>query len=510
MLDFLSYGSVLQVILRSFQWIFCLVSCIIWCISEQILLVHGKITLVLALMPLVSATPEHTPFPDIPFQEFSKFIKQNFDSHVSLTTVLILLFTMTSNPELINLHARQQHPRHGEIPQIFSGWILAMARALEGRLGKHADGLLKSGDEVSTDKEKTKMIGGKLHALMGILRLDPYTDGTQECKPLGIISESAIEPAYMVCPQTMECQNASCNQRALHLGTRDRDVPLATLIKGTKICDNASILSGKCRKCETIYYADHESFTNAQGHRRKLYLNDAKYLKVGQSIWVDRTFSASVLNGVYHFHASSQAYTLFWNESYWLNQNTKSRKVSRRQVWHTFVQDTIRRVAKSYGHGQNLELPDNLPIDKVTKHAFSILGEQGIIRSAQNHFCPECTHEYKDSADVIIDDDPAALLSIDENRVVPQLQAGATVQAQDIEEEEQEQEEDGEMARDEDDGTDGSMGTDQSPMEVDEASASSPSPTPSEEIKVPVKMVVLDGIVMGPTVSIQLQFLCKW
>ena len=78
------------------------------------------------------------------------------------------------------------------------------------------------------------MIGGKLHALMGILRLDPYTDGTQECKPLGIISESAIEPAYMVCPQTMECQNASCNQQALHLGSRDRDVPLATLIKGTK------------------------------------------------------------------------------------------------------------------------------------------------------------------------------------------------------------------------------------------------------------------------------------
>ena len=179
-------------------------------------------------------------------------------------------------------------------------------------------------------------------------------------------------------------------------------------------------------------------------------------------------------------------------------------------MWHTFVQDTIRRVAKSYGHGQNLELPDNLPIDKVTKHAFSILGEQGIIRSAQNHFCPECTHEYKDSADVIIDDDPAALLGIDENRVVPQLQAGDTVQAQDIEEEEQEQEEDGEMARDEDDETDGSMGTDQSPMEVDEASVSSPSPTPSEEIKVPVKMVVLDGIVMGPIVSTQLQFLCKW
>jgi hypothetical protein len=34
--------------------------------------------------------------------------------------------------------------------------------------------------------------------------------------------------------------------------------------------------------------------------------------------------------------------------------------------------------------GFDLELPDNLPIDEVTKQAFRILGENGIIRCASD------------------------------------------------------------------------------------------------------------------------------
>ena len=43
----------------------------------------------------------------------------------------------------------------------------------------------------------------------------------------------------------------------------------------------------------------------------KLYLNSAKYLKVGQSLYVDHSFSKAVLNGVYHFHASTSAFAEF-------------------------------------------------------------------------------------------------------------------------------------------------------------------------------------------------------
>jgi hypothetical protein len=69
-----------------------------------------------------------------------------------------------------------------------------------------------------------------------------------------------------------------------------------------------------------------------------------------------------------------------------------------------------------------LKLADGLAIGEVTKQAFSQLGENGVIRSAENHFCSECTHEYKATPDRITGDDPAAVLGIDENCQVPALE----------------------------------------------------------------------------------------
>ena len=57
----------------------------------------------------------------------------------------------------------------------------------------------------------------------------------------------------------------------------------------------------------------------------------------------------------------------------------------------------------------------------MTKQAFAILGENGIIRAADKHACKECTQPYKKTADIITGDDPAALVGVDENRAVPAL-----------------------------------------------------------------------------------------
>ena len=86
-----------------------------------------SIILLIEYLPMVAATLDHNPFSDIPFKAFSKFIDQNFSSHVSLATALVVLFTITSNPDLFNLHARQQHPLQGECGQPISGWMKALA-----------------------------------------------------------------------------------------------------------------------------------------------------------------------------------------------------------------------------------------------------------------------------------------------------------------------------------------------------------------------------------------------
>ena len=102
----------------------------------------------------------------------------------------------------------------------------------------------------------------------------------------------------------MECENIECNPCGLHQATREHDIPKVTLMKNNKIYKNVTVLSGKCPKCETLYYADHESLDRSTDNPQRVYLNYAKYLKVGHSVWVDRAFFNAVVNAIYSFHAS--------------------------------------------------------------------------------------------------------------------------------------------------------------------------------------------------------------
>jgi hypothetical protein len=118
-----------------------------------------------------------------------------------------------------------------------------------------------------------------------------------------------------------------------------------------------------------------------------------------------------------------------------------------------------------------LKLQDGLPIDDVTKHTFLSLGEKGVVRSAENNFCSECTLDYKNTADIIIGDDSVALVGVDENHNVPVLTGeNADLAVQDAA---------------------------QARLDAENAMDIDQTPSPSEAT--PVKLVVMDGVVMGPT-----------
>ena len=98
----------------------------------------------ITLLHMVAAMPEEHGFPDLTFKAFNEFIKANFSSIVSLATVLLVLFTMTENPDLLNLHAWQNNPScPGEYKVKASGWIKALASALQNRLVDKQGMLLK-------------------------------------------------------------------------------------------------------------------------------------------------------------------------------------------------------------------------------------------------------------------------------------------------------------------------------------------------------------------------------
>jgi hypothetical protein len=120
--------------------------------------------------------------------------------------------------------------------------------------------------------------------LATLLNLTPYdSDGNFKCKLLPP-SYTEIQAVHVICPSSTICVDKWCAHRALLQNTRPRDIPLVTLIKENIPYADVPVLSGKCG---TIYNADPEHFKDNHGLWTTCYLNSARYLKVGQALWVD-------------------------------------------------------------------------------------------------------------------------------------------------------------------------------------------------------------------------------
>lgn len=376
-----------------------------------------KLVIILAFMPFVSASPTTQSFPDISFKDFSAFVEQTFGSKISLATVLLLLFTMTENPELLNLHARQQHPIEGENKTMASGWIRALSRAVLHRLKDDIKTVFCRGEYHSKQIHQVTKLSTKLDAFAKLLNLTPYDHRGKFKGRLQPVSYKEIQAVHTICPASIICVDQQCASRCLLQLTRSRDVPLVTLIKDNVPYEDVPVLAGKCMQCNATYYADHERFTDNYGSWYQCYLNSARFLKIGQSMWVDRNFTHSVLSAMYNFHASASAYMQFWNDC---TSVTDSKvQVTRRQIWQAFVQESIRTISSV--NNENLELPEKLPIEEVAKQAFAKLGNGGIIGPGKDHSCSKCCQPYKATADFVANEDPAAVIGADENSAVPVL-----------------------------------------------------------------------------------------
>jgi hypothetical protein len=165
-----------------------------------------------------AASPQHS-FPNIPFHLFSDSVQSKFGTDVSLATVLAILFTLVENPDLLNLHFRQQNPKYsGENKIQVSGWIIALVSSLVTRIGDKRTQTLFSERELATEldkKRKSNLLSGKLDKMDICLKLSPY-DGRGNYKgKLLPISRHEIEPAYVICPTSFICGTLDCQPRCL-------------------------------------------------------------------------------------------------------------------------------------------------------------------------------------------------------------------------------------------------------------------------------------------------------
>ena len=162
----------------------------------------------------------------------------NFSSHVSLATVLLVLFSLTENPDLLNLHSHQKTSLlQGENKQSTSGWIKALSWALTEQLGKDTKTLFKH-NTLSKDwnvDTVTDPIASKLDLMAEVLELvTVYSKSSTRVKhKLMTVSHQKIAAIHIICQSIMECNEPHCNHWALRQDTRTQDIPQVTLIKGT-------------------------------------------------------------------------------------------------------------------------------------------------------------------------------------------------------------------------------------------------------------------------------------
>ncbi|EDR02919.1 uncharacterized protein LACBIDRAFT_331914 [Laccaria bicolor S238N-H82] len=129
-----------------------------------------------AFVPGVLATGSTTPLPDIPFQAFSQFILTTFNPEISLETVLLVFFSLVENPDLLNLHACQKHPKVlNEKKIIASSWMKSLGRALNERLDSDLSMLFQLNEFVQNSWETALALN--LDAFSELLGLTPYKQG---------------------------------------------------------------------------------------------------------------------------------------------------------------------------------------------------------------------------------------------------------------------------------------------------------------------------------------------
>ncbi|TEB26985.1 hypothetical protein FA13DRAFT_1635316 [Coprinellus micaceus] len=357
----------------------------------------GLACLLLLFFPLVSAAPT-SPFPNIPFSEFSSFISGTFSPDISLATVLVLLFSLTDNPELLNLHGRQQHSKvNGNKQHLVSTWMKMFSRLLLSKnLRAVRTELFHSADHIYLDPsepytpQSVTALSKKLDSLVSALHLGAFNTSGKLCHRRQEILYEAIEPLRLILLQSYECDSEGCSQYSLSQNTKFSQVPQVALARGADAIQ-AWVLHGHCEHCGTSYYADHTRFRNTttQEWQRSM-LSGAHFVKLGQSTWADRTFTSSVLNATYSFHASTSAFAEFWSTSFGLGGNTT---ITRRHVWQAFVSESISMVAQDQQDNPDLVVADSADIDEVTTTAFTQLGNGGVIQPAQDHACDECSHK---------------------------------------------------------------------------------------------------------------------
>ncbi len=168
----------------------------------------------LFLCPCAFAIQKEHAFQNVTFKAFNAFVEQNFRSKITLTTVLMLLFTITESTDLLNLHQWQQNPQLSDEKRVdLSSWIKSLAREVQKQTTRPKFKTLFKKSEslnlISNNQIITK-VGTKLNDLTDLLGLNSFANNGQLIQKLLPISKKEIHPILLICSSSNVCSDKKC------------------------------------------------------------------------------------------------------------------------------------------------------------------------------------------------------------------------------------------------------------------------------------------------------------
>ncbi|KAJ3757685.1 hypothetical protein EV360DRAFT_70926 [Lentinula raphanica] len=320
------------------------------------------------------------------------FFEMYFPGNTSFETALLALWTILGIFPLITFHRNQlREPRQ----PYNTAWMRSIADTVAEPLSSIVDFLDRGWIDLDEVKECADSLARDAETLFDLLNpeMDPHLAGQ-----LGNLNAKMIIcTTYRSC---ILCTSAPGNTGLATLRRRDRLVEVTLLDQDLKWVQ-AILVVGHCKVCGADYYPDKIVFSsdNRDGLRQQKLIYDAQYLRISKhGIWVHRRIALLQEHAIIHFHSG-------WsNFATWLSDNIKSTgtAITYRQSKRLYIEHFTRRLLIFHGLSESALLPSNTNSDTFAAHVRDLIGKDGgVIPSAMDHGCADCTHLKRYSTDLV-------------------------------------------------------------------------------------------------------------
>jgi hypothetical protein len=217
--------------------------------------------------------------------------------------------------------------------------------------------------------------------------------------PPAVAGFEPIRPPLLLLTRQIECSLEGCQRRALHVGTAPGSVVDVFAVRNS-LCHFAQAVPAVCSSCHSHYRVDNSSsFIPGSVNRRTTFVNDAPFLRVGDSLYADETLATALDSAIYLFHGNMGSFANFVSDTFGLPASLARYRFefSQRHAKSLFLQSSVRRVARSIARPFSFD--GVLGPDDLAQQAYDQLANPepgvnvllgGYFPSARRHACDVC------------------------------------------------------------------------------------------------------------------------